>query len=368
MPKAASETSHIGQLMIVGFDGTGMSPQLATLLRRLQPAGVVLFARNIVTAQQTQELLKECQRLVSTPLFTCVDMEGGLVDRLKKAIAPVPSAATVFASRNRKLFRKHGRIIGEECRAAGFNTDFAPVSDLAFEASRTVMASRAVSADPKQTITYVREFLRGMREAGVLGCGKHFPGLGEGNLDSHHDLPVIEKPWKQLWTQDLVPYRTLRREYPFVMISHAAYPAVTTDKTPASVSRKWITDVLRKKVGYRGLVVSDDLEMGGVLSAAPIEEAAVEHIRAGGDLCLICHKEEFIVRAYEAMIREAEHDRKFRSRVAESAKRVLAFKKRSRELKRTSPAPTTAKIERLTCQIWEFSEQVRLATLNQEQA
>ena len=152
------------------------------------------------------------------------------------------------------------------------------------------------------------------------------------------------------------------------MISHAAYPAVTGNETPASLSRKWIMEVLRKKIGYRGLVVSDDLEMGGVLSAAPIEQAAVEHIRAGGDLCLICHKEEFIVRAYEATVREAERDRKFRNRVAESAKRVLAFKKRSRELKRMPPPPTTAKVERLTREIWEFSEQVRLATLNQEQA
>jgi beta-N-acetylhexosaminidase len=354
--------------MIVGFEGTAMSSQLAALLTRLQPAGVVLFARNIVSPQQTHELLKDCQRLVSTPLFTCVDMEGGLVDRLRRAVAPTPSAASVFASHDRKLFRKHGRIIGQECRAVGFNTDFAPVSDLGFEASRTVMASRAVSADPKQTIIYVREFLRGLREVGVLGCGKHFPGLGEGNLDSHHDLPVINKPWKRLWAEDLVPYRTLRREYPFVMISHAAYPAVTGNETPASLSRKWIMEVLRKKIGYRGLVVSDDLEMGGVLSAAPIEQAAVEHIRAGGDLCLICHKEEFIVRAYEATVREAERDRKFRNRVAESAKRVLAFKKRSRELKRMPPPPTTAKVERLTREIWEFSEQVRLATLNQEQA
>lgn len=354
--------------MIVGFDGTAMSSQLAALLKRLQPAGVVLFARNIGTTQQTHTLLKECQRLVSTPLFTCVDMEGGLVDRLKKAVAPSPSPAAVFATQDRGLFRKHGHIIGAECRAAGFNTNFAPVSDLGFEASRSVMGSRAVSADPRETIVYVREFLRGLRDGGVLGCGKHFPGLGEGNLDSHHDLPVIAKSWKRLWAEDLVPYRMLRRNYAFVMISHAAYPAVTGERTPASLSRKWISEVLRKKIGYRGLVVSDDLEMGGVLSAGPIEQAAVAHIRAGGDLCLICHKEEFIARAYEEIVREAERDPKFRSRAAESANRVMAFKKRYRELKRTSPAPTTAKIDKLTREIWEFSEQVRLATLNQEQA
>src|SRR5438105_10964021 len=345
-----------------------MSSRLGSLLTRLQPAGVILFARNITGALQTHTLLKDCQARVSAPLFACVDMEGGSVDRLRNVTGPSPSAADVFATRDRRLFRKHGRLIGECCRALGFNTDFAPVVDLAFEASRTVMASRAVSANPRQAVVYAREFLAGLRSAGVLGAAKHFPGLGEANLDTHHELPNVNKPFKKLWEQDIYPYRTMRRELPMVLIGHASYPAVTPGRTPASLSKKWITDILRKKIGYRGLVVSDDLEMAGVLKAAPIEQAAVEHIRAGGDLCLICHKEEFIVRAYEATVREAERDRKFRNRVAESAKRVLTVKKRSRELKRMPPPPTTAKVERLTREIWEFSEQVRLATLNQEQA
>jgi len=359
----ASIRAQVGQLLIVGFEGTEVSPRLTSLLTRLQPAGVILFARNLVSAQQTHQLLKACQKLVSPPLFRCVDMEGGLVDRLKKALEPAPSAADVFATGDRQLFRKHGRVIGEECCALGFNTDFAPVSDLAFPASRSVMSSRAVSENPRLTVLYVREFLRGLAQAGVLGCGKHFPGLGEGTLDSHQYLPVIHKPWKRLWSQDLYPYRVLRRNYPFVMVSHAAYPAVTGDKIPASLSDKWISNVLRKKIRYRGLVVSDDLEMGGILTAAPIHHSAVEHIRAGGDLCLICHKEESIKQAYEALLREAEQDRKFAERVSESAARILSFKKKAKEVKRTMLPPTPTKIERLTRQLWEFSEQVRLETL-----
>src|SRR6202007_424297 len=110
--------------------------------------------------------------------------------------------------------------------------------------------------------------------------GKHFPGLGETTLDTHHELPIVDKPLRKMGGEDLVPYRVLRRGLPFVMVSHAAFPAVTKTHTPASLSEKWITDVLRKKVGYRGLICSDDLEMGGVLKAAPIEQAAVQHIRA----------------------------------------------------------------------------------------
>lgn len=356
--------SGVGHLLIIGFDGTEMSPRLSSLLTRVQPAGIILFARNITGAEQTHTLLRECQQCVSTRLFTCVDLEGGTVDRFRNVLGPAPSPAAVFATGNRQLFRKHGRVIGENCRALRFNIDFAPALDLAFEASRSVMSSRAVSADPKQVVVYAREFLRGLNDAGVLGCGKHFPGLGEAKLDTHHALPSVDKPLKKLWEQDMVPYQALRRELPFVMVSHAAFPAVTKTPTPASLSKKWIIDILRKKVGYRGLICSDDLEMGGVLAAGPIEQAAIGHIRAGGDLALICHQEELILRAHEAMIREAERDRRFAQRVEDSARRVALFKKKWLARQRPVPAPTNAKVERLTRQLWEFGEEIRLATID----
>src|ERR1700704_5121841 len=125
---------EIGQLLIVGFNGTEMTAKLSSLLTRLQPAGVILFARNTKSAEQTWRLLRDCQTCVATPLFTCVDLEGGSVDRFRDVLGPAPSAADVFATGDRKLFRRHGQIIGEWCRGLGFNTDFAPSVDLAFEA------------------------------------------------------------------------------------------------------------------------------------------------------------------------------------------------------------------------------------------
>ncbi|MFZ0277531.1 MAG: beta-N-acetylhexosaminidase [Candidatus Sulfotelmatobacter sp.] len=355
---------NVGQLLIMGVDGTEMTPRLSSLLARLQPAGVILFARNIKSAEQTWRLLRDCQKCVSTPLFTCVDLEGGNVDRFRDVLGPTPAAAEVFATGDRKLFRKHGQIIGENCRALGFNVDFAPVLDLGFEASRRVMSTRSVSADPRQTIAYAREFLAGLRAAGVLGCGKHFPGLGEGTLDSHHELPVIDKPLKKLWAQDLLPYRTLHAQMPLVMISHAAYPLVTKDRTPASLSKVWITDILRKSIGYRKLIVSDDLEMGGVLSAAPVGPAAVEFVRAGGDLCLVCHREDYIAQAFEEISKTAERDLKFARRVEESVRRVLGFKKKSAKILRRRKEPSATTAEKLSRKLWEFSEQVRLEALN----
>ncbi len=330
---------HIGQLLIVGFDGSEMTPRLNSLLTRLQPAGVILFARNIKSPEQTWRLLRDCQKRVSTPLFTCVDLEGGQVDRFRDVLGPTPSAADVFASGDRKLFRKHGQVIAENCRGLGFNVDFAPVLDLAFEASRTVLNSRAVSANPSDAVTYAREFLAGLRKGGILGCGKHFPGLGEGKLDSHHKLPVIDKPLKKIWMEDLLPYRVLRMQLPLVMVSHAAYPLVTKDRTPASLSKLWITNILRKRIGYRNLIVSDDLEMGAVLSAATVGEAAVEHIRAGGDLCLVCHREDHVAEASDQLVKASDRDPSFARRVAESSRRVLAFKKKSAKILQRTRIP-----------------------------
>ncbi len=365
MPRGLNSNSaeYVGKLLVVGFDGTEMSPRLFDLLTRLQPAGVILFARNIASAQQTHRLLKDCQSCVREPLFMCVDLEGGKVDRFRKITGPAPAPAEVFDSGETRFFRKHGEIIGRTCHALGFNVDFAPVLDLVFEASSTVMGSRSVSENPKDVIHYARQFLAGLAAAGVIGAGKHFPGLGEGNLDSHLDLPVINKNFKRLWEQDLVPYRAMKRELPMVLISHASYAAVTRDKLPASLSKKWITDVLRRKIGYRGLIVSDDLEMGGVLKAAPIDDAAVGFIRAGGDLCLICHQQEFVEQAFETMLRTAARDSRFRQRVQESAKRVIAFKRKHAKLLKMPTAPSQQKIEGLSRQLWEFSERVRLQQL-----
>ena len=363
--KTRDRNGEIGQLLVVGFDGAEMTPRLVALLTRVQPAGVILFARNIKDPEQTWRLLRECQKIVTTPLFTCVDLEGGDVDRFRDVLGSTPSAAEVFASGDRKLYRRHGQIIGENCQALGFNVNFAPVLDLAFEASRSVMSTRAVSAHPVEAASYAREDLAGLASTKVLGCGKHFPGLGEGTLDSHHELPVIEKSLKGLWAQDLVPYRMLRRQLPMVMVSHAAYPQVTRDRTPASLSKVWITDVLRKRIGFRNLIVSDDLEMGGMLSAAPIGEAAVEFIRAGGDLCLVCHREDRILEAHEALL-QASEDSKFGRRVADSVSRVLAFKKRNAAILRMGKLPAAATIERLTRRLWEFGEQVRLEPFSRE--
>jgi beta-N-acetylhexosaminidase len=355
MAKTDTLRQQVGQLLILGYDGLAIDSKLRTTLSTLQPSGVILFARNIEDPRQTWRLLRDSQATTRVPMFLCVDLEGGTVDRLKKVVAPAPSVADVVATGNRKLFRMHGKILGLEARALGFNTDFAPVFDLGFEASRSVLTSRTASDDAKKTIEYAREFLRGLKDSKVLGCGKHFPGLGEGNLDSHHDMPVIQKSWKKMWAEDLVPYRELRRQIPFVMVAHASYPEVTNNKLPASLSRKWMQDVLRKKIDYKGLIISDDLEMGGVLSTGEIEDVAVETLRAGADMFLVCHNQDLVWRGYEAVLRTAERDSKFAAQVAKAAKRVLAFKKRSAELRGFAAEPKAKIVDNLKKIVTDFT-------------
>ena len=354
--------SQVGQLIICGFDGTEFTTNLCNRLSIMQPGGIILFKRNLQTPQQTHSLLRESQRAVAMPMFLCVDMEGGLVDRLRDMIAPVPAVAQVTSTGVKKLYREHGRLLGAEVRALGFNVDFTPVLDLGLPESTKVLSSRTVSASPKETIAYAKEVLRGLKDCHVLGSGKHFPGLGGSNLDSHVDLPTVNRSWKQLWNEDLLPNRQMRSQLHFVMIAHCAYPLVTKDNTPASISKKWLTDILRKKIGYRGIILSDDLDMGGVLAAASIEDAAIACIRAGADSFLVCQKEESVERAWEAVLHEAERDRRFRALVETAAKRILSFKKRSPELKRKmSPAPDQKTIDRLRQKNWSFTEEVRLA-------
>jgi beta-N-acetylhexosaminidase len=362
MRAAALPLRHrVGQLIVMGLEGPETPPATARLLTSMHPGGIILFARNIQSPHQCAQLLRICQAAVKTPLFRCVDLEGGTVDRLRSIIAPAPSVAEVVATDSEKLFENHGRVIGEQVRALGFNVDFAPVFDLNLPESRDVLTSRTVSDDPRRVVHYARHFLKGLAAANVVGCGKHFPGLGGANLDTHKELPAIQRTWEQIWAEDLLPYRELRKNVPFVMVAHATYPkAMKENGTPSSLSKHWIGDVLRTKIGYRGLVISDDLEMGGVLAAASMEEAALETLRAGVDIFLVCQKEEFVWRCYEAVLQEAERDRKFAEMVTRAADRVLRLKATSKALKETTVRELSpANVERLKAKMHAFTETVQ---------
>jgi beta-N-acetylhexosaminidase len=386
-----------GTLLVVGVAGRELTALERAWLKRVRPAGVILFRRNIEDARQTRALLGEATALCAPHSLRCVDVEGGTVDRLRDALAPMPSAQAVarvaanlrkdrdsrfptLSQRRRNadsstplrfaqndgargrlsLAREHGELVARAVKAFGFNTTLAPVLDLALPASAEVMGTRAVAPTVAGVIDYARDFLAGLAKHGVVGCGKHFPGLGGGALDSHLETPAIQRNWRVLWREDLAPYRELRDELPMVMVNHAAYPDTPGKGRPASVSPYWITTVLRKRIGYRGIVFSDDLEMGGILRFLPIEEATIAAIRSGMDLLEICHSPELILRAYEALIAEGERSAAFRRlllvRATQSARlRAKLFADRV-------PAALTARqYEALRTRIQRFGETIRKA-------
>lgn len=379
----ASIRRAAGSLLVVGLGGTELTGLERAWLKLVRPAGIILFKRNIADARQTRALLDEATASSVPHSLRCVDVEGGTVDRLRDALAPMPSAQTVAraaesrssrypphshktrmdeAPRGRAesgvgLPREHGELIALGVRAFGFNTTLAPVLDLALPDSAKVMGTRVAAPTPAAVAAYAREFLRGLAAQGVVGCGKHFPGLGGGTLDSHQETPAIERSSDELWREDLAPYRELRNELPMVMVNHAAYPRTPGKARPASVSSYWITTVLRERIGYKGLSFSDDLEMGGILKFMSIEEAVIAAVRAGMDLMEICHSPELILRAYEALIAEAERSKEFANLIEDRARSTARL--RTKLFARSESRVLTARqLDALRMRIQKFGNKV----------
>lgn len=360
-----------GSLLVVGLEGTEMTALERAWLKLIRPAGVILFRRNIADAKQTRALLAEATGFCARNSARFVDLEGGTVDRLRDVLAPIPPvAAVVRAARisGRPAFAsEHGALIARAVRAFGFNSPLSPVFDLGLPESRKVMETRCAGATAAEVVAYARPFLTELAAEGVAGCGKHFPGLGGGTLDSHLETPRIRRKWKLLWEEDLEPYRALRNELPMVMVNHAAYPLTTDPKRPASVSGFWIGDVLRRRIGYRGIVLSDDLEMGGVANFMPIPEAAIDAVRVGSEMLLICHHPEPILGVYESLITESERSGAFR--------RILLARARESERKRQRVfaagmpnALDQSQFEALRTQILQFTAAVEKAAQSPEAA
>jgi beta-N-acetylhexosaminidase len=317
-----------GQILIAGVGSTSLDAEERTWFHRIRPGGIILFRRNIEQAAQVISLLRDADSIGVTPLFCCVDLEGGLVDRLRDLIAPMPSPAAVFATGKKNLYRQHGWLIAREARALGFNTVFAPVLDLALPESAAVLRTRAVSGQPGRVIDYARGFLAGIRMEDVLACGKHFPGLGAGAVDSHQSMPVIHRQTRTMWRTDLAPWLAVAGRLPFAMVAHASYPWPGRDSVPATVSRYWVTNVLRRQVRFKGIILSDDMEMGGILSQMSIEEATVQALLAGIQMIEICRDPSLILRAYEAMLHEAERSPAFRAVIASAWRKIYRSKKK----------------------------------------
>lgn len=336
--ESLSIDEKIGQLFFIGISGPTLDEQTEALLDEIQPGGICLFSRNIKEAGQTRNLLDRISERLNIPPLLSLDQEGGLVDRLRRVVTPMP-AASDFGDTD--SIRRFARIVAETVRILGFNMNFAPVVDVVDEsrsAFNNGLRSRAFGTSTEQATEFADAFLDEMLANGVLGCIKHFPGLGAAEVDSHEELPLVNISDEEFSVTDLSPYRALigNGNAHAIMAAHAAFPMVGLQETgqdgrllPASLSRSMISGLLRGQLGFDGVVITDDLEMGAIVRNYGIGEACKMAVNAGVDMLAICASEDAIREGFQSIIDAVQNGEITEKRLNESVRRIIALKTRT---------------------------------------
>jgi beta-N-acetylhexosaminidase len=325
MPRTTIELSEAaGRVLMVGIPSPRLEESTSVVLQRLRPGGVILFGRNLDRPQDLADLVAALRSVLPSPHFLGIDQEGGRVSRLRPWIGPTPSAADV-AARGEAAVRALAVATARALRALGFNLDFAPVVDLGDPEATGVIGDRSFGSDPESVARLAGAFLDSLQRAGVAGCLKHFPGIREIDVDPHVGLPVFRCSVESLADCDLLPYRRLGSRAAAVMVGHGSYLDLDdVPGRPATLSPPIVRGWLRERLGYNGLVVTDDLEMGAIAPLDPDGRAAVEAVTAGCDLVLYCKDLDRAGRAHEALLRAADADAAFAERLLAAAGTVAA--------------------------------------------
>ncbi len=330
-----SDSELLGQILALGYRGTGFPDELRTWIERRHLGSVKIFSRNVDGLAELAAgvgAMQEAARStrLQVPLLVITDQEGGWVRHVKDATSQTPGNLALGAGGLPDDAYRTGRFIGLELRALGINMNLAPTVDVYAHAGAAVIGPRAFAADPVQTGLLAVAFYRGLASAGVIATAKHYPGHGGAAGDSHGVFPSADADLATLWDRDLVPYRLLFREgMQAVMNAHVGYPRIIDPDLPASLSPFFLRELLRDRLGFDGLVISDDLEMRGALNTTfDTPTAAEQAMLAGNDLLLVSHTPELQERTWQ-VLRQGMDDPAFRARVREAAARVLAVKLRA---------------------------------------
>jgi beta-N-acetylhexosaminidase len=317
-----------GQLLVGGFQGTTLPTSITAALAREELGGVILFKRNLPSEVTDVRALTGAAASAAPelPPFVCIDQEGGRVARLGAPVVALPPMRALAATGNVNLLRRAGAVLGSDLRALGFSSGLAPILDVDSNPANPIIGDRAFGKDPGSATRYALAFAEGLREGGVAACGKHFPGHGDTERDSHYELPVVRHDRARLDAIELAPFAAAARgNIDAFMTAHVVYTALD-DARPATLSPRIATTLLREELGFTGVLFSDDLEMKAL--SAPVEETAVEAVRAGCDALLICSDEALLARARDALVHAAERDSAFRSRCESAFERFSALRRR----------------------------------------
>src|SRR5881398_2079335 len=285
------KSSLVGQLIMTGVPGKELDAKTAQLFRRVQPGAYILFGRNIESATQLRRLIDDLRDLSDIEPIITIDQEGGRVSRLRRIGNEPPNAQQLRDKNDIALIRRRGDITGSLLRLFGFNLDLCPVLDISFDDdSENSLGGRCYGKTVEQVVRNGGAFNKAMREQGIASCGKHFPGYSAATSDAHYQLPRIDRTREQLDQNELAVFRKFVDDVDSMMICHGWYPCFESKKTPATLSRRIITDLLRNELGFDGLIMTDDLDMGAILTGYRLEDTIRLAINAGNDVAMICHR------------------------------------------------------------------------------
>ena len=315
----------VGQMVMIGIQGTQVNDDSLYMLNEYNIGGIVLFDRNMENKQQVKKLTADLQSQApgKLPLFIGIDEEGGDVVRMKNELMPPPSAQEIGTTNDPAKAREWAKKTATELKDLGINLNFAPVADVGSNDRRSYSTSADEVAD------FVISAGKGYEESDMLYCLKHFPGIGKGKIDTHIDSYSVTADSETLRNEDLVPFKSainqLTLDKYFIMVSHLTYAAFDKDM-PASLSAKIQTELLRDELGYQGIIVTDDLEMGAISKHYSFEEVGVKAIQAGADIVLVCHEYEHEIDVYNGILKAVHNGTISEERLNDSVRRIIKAK------------------------------------------
>ena len=281
----------LGQLIMTGVPGKELDAETARLFRRVQPGAYILFGRNLESATQLRKLIDDLRDLSEIEPIITIDQEGGRVSRLRLIGEEPPNAQQLRDKNDIDLIRRHGDITGRLLRLFGFNLDLCPVLDISFDDdAENSLRGRCYGKTVDQVLRNAGVFNEAMRGQGIASCGKHFPGYSAATSDAHYQLPRIDRTREQLDQNELAVFRQFAHNVDSMMICHGWYPCFEPQPTPASVSRRIITELLRNEFGFDGLIMTDDLDMGAILTGYRLDQTIQRTVEAGNDVVMLCHR------------------------------------------------------------------------------
>lgn len=323
---------RVGQLFIFGFSGTHLNEKLKATIKQVKPGSLILFGRNIDSAYQVALLNYNIKKFAEEnniiKPFLAVDQEGGDVARIQ-TYPPLPSGLALGNTNNINLTNQVGFVTGNLLRGLGFNMDLAPVLDLSDATKPSFIGTRAFGSDPQKVSHFANAFAEGLLKAGILPTGKHFPGHGGIIQDSHKVLPQKMQTTNELVATDALPFKNFLTKNPTkaLMVAHLSFPSIDSSSAPATFSSKLTHQILREKLLYEGIVMTDDIEMGGVQSFGTVQDRAVKAFHAGADIIMVAWTSKAQLAAYGALLNDIKKHPSYEDQMNESVKRILIAKR-----------------------------------------